>query len=43
MNVLLTGGTGHIASHAAFMLMLTGHQVVLTADSKNTFVHASHR
>ena len=43
MNVLLTGGTGYIASHAAFMLMLTGHQVVLTADSKNTFVHASHR
>ena len=42
MNVLLTGGTGYIASHAAFMLMLTGHQVVLTADSKNTFVHASH-
>ena len=34
MNVLLTGGTGHLASHAAFMLMLTGHQVVLTADSK---------
>ena len=43
MNVLLTDGTGYIASHAAYMLMLMGHQVVLTTNSKNTLVHSSHR
>ena len=43
MNVLLTGGTGYIASHAAYMLMLMGHQVVLTTNSKTTLVHAAHR
>lgn len=29
MNILLTGGTGYIGSHAALVLAQTGHQVVL--------------
>jgi UDP-glucose 4-epimerase len=29
MNILLTGGAGYIASHAAIVLMQAGHSVVL--------------
>ena len=36
MNVLLTGGTGYIASHAAVVLMQMGHQVVLYDNLSNS-------
>ena len=36
MNVLLTGGAGYIASHAAVVLMQTGHQVVLYDNLSNS-------
>lgn len=36
MNVLLTGGTGYIGSHAAIVLMQMGHQVVLYDNLSNS-------
>jgi UDP-glucose 4-epimerase len=36
VNVLLTGGTGYIASHAAVVLMQMGHQVVLYDNLSNS-------
>ena len=36
MNVLLTGGTGYIASHAAVVLTQTGHQVTLYDNFSNS-------
>jgi len=36
MNVLLTGGTGYIGSHAAVVLMQIGHQVVLYDNLSNS-------
>ena len=36
MNVLLTGGAGYIASHAAVVLMQTGHQVTLYDNLSNS-------
>jgi len=36
MNVLLTGGAGYIASHAAVVLTQTGHQVTLYDNFSNS-------
>ena len=36
MKILLTGGTGYIASHAAVVLMQMGHQVVLYDNLSNS-------
>lgn len=36
MNVLLTGGTGYIASHAAIVLASAGHRVVLLDNLSNS-------
>lgn len=36
MNVLLTGGTGYIASHTATVLSLLGHQVLLYDNLSNS-------
>ena len=36
MNILLTGGTGYIASHTAIVLEQAGHQVVLYDNNSNS-------
>ena len=36
VKILLTGGTGYIASHAAVVLMQMGHQVVLYDNLSNS-------
>ena len=36
MNILLTGGTGYIASHTAIVLERAGHQVVLYDNNSNS-------
>lgn len=36
MNVLLTGGTGYIGSHAAVVLLQSGHRVVLYDNLSNS-------
>ena len=36
MNILLTGGTGYIGSHAAVVLAAAGHKVVLYDNLSNS-------
>ncbi|MEY3998010.1 MAG: UDP-glucose 4-epimerase, partial [Pseudomonadota bacterium] len=36
MPILLTGGTGYIASHTAVVLMQMGHEVVLYDNLSNS-------
>ena len=36
MNVLLTGGTGYIGSHAALAVLAAGHEPVLLDDYSNS-------
>jgi UDP-glucose 4-epimerase len=36
MNILLTGGTGYIASHTAVILTNAGHKVVLYDNLVNS-------
>ena len=38
MKILLTGGTGYIASHAAVVLTLAGHEVVLLDNLSNSSI-----
>lgn len=43
MNVLLTGGTGYIASHTAIVLAHAGHRVVLLDNLANSNAEVVHR
>ena len=36
MNILLTGGTGYIGSHTAFVLIEAGHEIVLFDNCSNS-------
>lgn len=43
MNILLTGGTGYIGSHAAVALVQAGHEVVLYDNPCNSRADVAQR